>query len=364
MTTIALAARVLNDGDAIGNDLLGMADALRADGFGVTLFAEKARVDADVRPLAELEPFLATGGAGLILHLSNDCEIGVRAVERFPSRSVVKYHNATPPRFFEQADPALVRETTRGREQAIRLAKLGVRFWVDSEFNGCDLNMDAPDVRSEALAPFHQSEALARTTPDTDNLAGLDDWATTLLAVGRVAPNKNLELAIDTLARLRDREPSARLIVAGEHLFPDYSERLGARARRLGVEDGFLVTGRVTAGQLNALYQSADLLLVTSEHEGFCVPLVEAMALGLPIAALPRTAVPETAGDAALYAEDAAGLADATLQLVADGPLREAQVRRGFARYRERFSTAAIAARFRSLVASVFTSSSVRPSAA
>ncbi len=360
MTTIALAARVLNDGDAIGNDLLGMADALRADGVAVALFAEKARVDRDVRPLGELEASLAASEAGLILHLSNECEAGVRAVERFAARSAVKYHNATPPKFFQKADPALVRETARGREQAVRLANLGVRFWVDSDFNGRDLAADVPGFRPETLAPFHQAEALARATPDTDHLAGLDDWATTLLAVGRVAPNKNLELAIDALARLRDREPRARLIVAGEHLFPDYSQALLDRARRLGVDDDVTVTGRVTAAQLKALYQSADALLVTSEHEGFCVPLVEAMALGVPIAALPRTAVPETAGDAALYAEDVAGLADAAHQLVADGPLRERQVRLGFARYRERFSSAAIAARFRALAAAAFTSSSAR----
>jgi glycosyltransferase involved in cell wall biosynthesis len=357
--TIALAARVLNDGDAIGNDLLGMADALRTDGRAVVLFAEKARVDRDVRPLTELDAFLQSSATRLILHLSNDCEPGVRAAEKHADRSIVKFHNTTPARFFGDYDAGLVRETIRGRRQAVRLAKLGVRFWVDSDFNGRDLAADAPGLRRETLAPFHQAESLARAVPDTDRLAGLDDWATTLLCVGRVAPNKNLELALDVLARLRDREPRARLIVAGEHLFPDYSAKLLERAIRLGVEDEFEVTGRVTAAQLKALYQSADALLATSEHEGFCVPLVEAMALGVPIAALPRTAVPETAGDAALYADDADGLADAARQLVADGPLRERRIRHGFARYRECFSTAALTDRFRTLLDRALTSSSV-----
>lgn len=355
--TIALAARVLNDGDAIGNDLLGMANALRDR--KVVLFAEKARVDADVRPLGELAEFLRSSANSLIYHHSNDCEVAFRIIETHRSQVVVKYHNATPSKFFANIDGGLIRETERGRQQALRLAKLGVSFWVDSDFNGGDLADDVPGFRYDELPPFHQAETLARTTPDTDRLAGLDDWTTTLLAVGRVAPNKNLELAIDVLAELRSRgHRSARLIVAGEHLFPDYSARLLERAKFRGVEDAFVVTGRVSTGQLKALYQSADVLLSTSEHEGFCVPLVESMALGVPLVALPRTAVPGTAGDAALFADDARGLADAAVQLIADGPLREAQTRLGFHRYRERFSSTAIAARFLELFDRKFTSSS------
>lgn len=357
--TVALAARVLNDGDAIGNDLLGMAEALRGRGRSVALFAEKARLNEDVRPLDELAAFLKAPDNTLIYHHSNDCESAVRVIENHRSQVAVKYHNATPPRFFADTDAALVRETERGRQQAVRLANLGGPFWVDSEFNGRDLAGDVPNVRYDELPPFHQAESLAKVTPDTDGLAGLDDWTTTLLAVGRVAPNKNLELAVDVLAELRSRRGRpARLIVAGEHLFPDYSARLLERAKRRGIEDELIVTGRVSPGQLKALYQSADALLVTSEHEGFCVPLVEAMALGVPVAALPRTAVPGTAGDAALYAEDASGLADAVAQLVDDGPLRERQVRLGFRRYRERFATAAIAARFLALFDRSFTFSS------
>lgn len=361
---VALSARVLNDGDAIGNDLLGMAGTLRSIGHEVTLFAEKSRVDADIRPLAELSDFLDSPEAVLIHHHSNDCETAVRAIVRNPTRAVVKHHNATPAHYFAEFAPSLVAETDRGRRQAVQLARHGITFWVDSAFNGEDLRTEVPDFRYTVLPPFTQADQLARTVPDIQRLSGVDDWATTLLCVGRVAPNKNLELAIDTLAHLLPFRRDARLIIAGEHLFPSYSERLLAHAANTGVEDRMHVTGRVSTGQLHALYRSSDVLLSTSEHEGFCVPLVEAMALGIPIVALPRTAVPDTAGDAALTAEDAAGLADAVHQIVSDGPLREARIRRGFARYRERYSSNAIAARFRALAASAFTSSSARLSVA
>lgn len=348
--TIAILTPVLNDGDAVGNDILGMAAALRAAGHGVAFFAEKARVDEEVFPLGDLDAFLADDANAAIYHHSIQCDAAVRLVEKYRDRAVVKFHNVTPARFFADVNPDAVRGSEVGRQQAVRLAKAGVPFWVDSDFNGRDLRDDVPTLRYEELPPFHQAEKLADLSPDADQLAGLDDWATTLLCVGRVAPNKNLELAVETLAEVRQHDAAARLVVAGEHVFPTYSNRVLDRAKALGVEDALIVAGRVTTGQLKALYLSADVLLVTSDHEGFCVPLVEAMSLGVPVVAVPRTAVPDTGGAAVRYADDAASLAVAAGEMIADGRVRERHLLAGRRRYRERFSTDAIAARFLELV--------------
>ena len=107
------------------------------------------------------------------------------------------------------------------------------------------------------------------------------------------------------------------------------------------------MTGKVTVGQLKALYLTADVLLVTSLHEGFCVPLVEAMGLRLPVVAVPTAAVPFTGGDAARYAgADPAALADRIREVLADPAEREGQVTRGWGRYESRFTNAAIEERF------------------
>ncbi|QEL15316.1 glycosyltransferase [Limnoglobus roseus] len=355
--TVAIATPILNDGDAIGHDVLGMANALRADGHDVRFFAEKARVDEDVFPLADLADFLRHGDNAVIYHHSLRCDTAVRAVERYPHQAVVKFHNVTPPRFFTDVNPEAVPDCEVGRQQAIRLARSGVPFWVDSAFNARDLADDVPTLRSEELPPFHQAETLLRTTPDADNLGGLDNWAPTLLCVGRVAPNKNLELAVETLAELRD--PHARLVLAGEHVYADYSDRVLKRAESLGVAGSLVVTGHVSTAQLKALYLASDLLLVTSDHEGFCVPLVEAMVLGVPIVGVPRTAVPDTGGDAVRYANDAPTLANAVREVIDDSPTRERHLRAGRRRYRERFSQTAIAARFRELFARQFAACAV-----
>src|SRR5688572_18647618 len=185
----AIATPNLTDGDGVGNDVLGMARTLRADGRRVELFAESARVAEDVRPLGELPRAVGRGDV-LIYHHSIKCEAGVRAVEELPCRAVVKYHNITPPRFFADVNPDAVEGAEVGLRQAARLARTNAAIWVDSAFNGRELGRPCDE-----LPPFHQVDRLAAAVPDA--AAGLDGWGTTILCVGRVAPNKNLRLAVD-----------------------------------------------------------------------------------------------------------------------------------------------------------------------
>ena len=344
----AIATLVLNDGDAVGNDVLGMAKALRARGETVRLFAEKSRLNEEVYPLRELRGTSDT----LIYHHSMQCDIAVSVVEGARGLAIVKYHNVTPQRFFSGVDADAVRSAEIGVQQAVRMARAGVRMWVDSTYNGRDLEHLAPGTSWQELSPFHQADDLVGSHPDAESLGGLDAWATTFLCVGRVAPNKNGLLAVEAFAEYAAKfEPQSRLIFAGEHIYPAYSERIALRANELGVADRVIFAGRVTVSQLKALYLSADALLVTSEHEGFCVPLLEAMALGVPVVAVPMTAVPDTAGDAAFYADaNAVALARTLADAVYDGQRREQHLLNGRHRYDRHFSTDAIRLRFAELL--------------
>jgi glycosyltransferase involved in cell wall biosynthesis len=98
---------------------------------------------------------------------------------------------------------------------------------------------------------------------------------------------------------------NARLIFAGrvDHRLNNYVEDLWHLARQLDVADALLFTGSLTNSQLKSLYVSADVLLCTSEHEGFCVPLIEAMYFRVPIVAWAATAVPETMGNCGVVME-------------------------------------------------------------
>ncbi|MCS7270193.1 MAG: glycosyltransferase, partial [Gemmataceae bacterium] len=200
-----------------------------------------------------------------------------------------------------------------------------------------------------ALPPFHQVDDLFRHEADARAVVGFDDWTTTFLVVGRVVPNKNIPLAVQTLAAYRQQyDDKARLVVTGSWPLPDYASQLCQCIHDLGQEGHVFVTGNVTVSQLKALYLTADALLVTSHHEGFCVPLVEAMALRIPVVAVPHAAIPYTGGPAVCYAPPRPNaLAAALARLVLQDPAaREEQIWRGWQRYETCFSTAAITRQF------------------
>ncbi len=342
---IGIATPTLAAGDAVGNDALGMGAALRAAGYDVDYFAKYTALPG-VRPLEDLPRVLRDPGDAFIYHHSIDCDAGVRAVRELPCRrKVVKYHNVTPPGYYAKYNADVVAGCETGLKQVAALAATGCAVWADSAFNARDFRAVAPGRAVEELPPFHQTDLLAAAEPDAHAVAGLDGWGTLVLCVGRLAPNKNLLLAVDAFADYRSRfDPDARLALVGRP-FPGYYEEVTARVEARGLGGSVMVPGPVTTAQLKALYLLADALLVTSDHEGFCVPLVEAMSLRTPVVAVPNAAVPDTAGDAARYAGTAGELAEALNAVIADRGERERQVARGVARYGEKFTTAAIARR-------------------
>jgi glycosyltransferase involved in cell wall biosynthesis len=344
---IGIAIPTLVDGDAVGNDVLGMARALRRRGHDVLFFAWTSRISEPVKGPDDLMRTLTRPDDVLIYHHSIGCEWAVRAVERLPGRKAVKYHNVTPPEFFKD-NAEVARGCAQGIREVARLAKTTAHIWADSEFNARHVREVAPGRAVAELPPFHQADQLFHADADHRSAAGLDDWNTNVLLVGRLVPNKNVPLAVKAFAEYRRRfDPRARLVVVGDRPVPEHAHEVERLARNLGQDGHVLVTGKVSVGQLKALYLTADALLVTSTHEGFCVPLVEAMGFRVPVVAVPNAAVPFTAGDAAFYADpDPAKLAEQLHAAVADGAARERQVEQGYRRYEERFTNEAIERRF------------------
>ena len=346
---IGIALPTLANGDAVGHDVLGMARVIRGKGYDVDFFAWTNATDEPVRRLDELPKVLKSPDDVLIYHHSIGCEPAVKALERLPARrKAVKYHNVTPPEFFARTNPKVAEGCVEGLRQLPRLAKAASAVWADSAFNGRDFTALDPSLRVAELPPFHQAVALFDAEPDYRAVAGMDDWTTNILMVGRVVPNKDVPLAVRAFAEYRRKyNPRSRLIVAGSWPLPDHTNDVLKVIRDLGQDGHSVVTGGVSIGQLKALYLSADVLLVTSKHEGFCVPLVEAMGLRVPVVAVPSAAIPFTAGDAARYAEpDPAVIAaeiDATLT---DTSAREAAIATGWRRYDQNFANQAIARKF------------------
>ena len=162
-----------------------------------------------------------------------------------------------------------------------------------------------------------------------------------LLFVGRISPNKKQEDVIRAFACYRrryDRESRLTLIGSAGGT-ENYLESLKAYARKLGLEDSVVFPGHIRFDEILAYYRTADVFVCMSEHEGFCVPLIEAMYFGVPIAAYGAAAVPDTLGGGGLLLDSKdPGLAAAAIRrIVTDGALRR-RIRREQEKVLRRFS--------------------------
>jgi glycosyltransferase involved in cell wall biosynthesis len=265
---------------------------------------------------------------------------------------IVRYHGVTPASFFAPYCDELAHTTAQGRRQTATLARSDRvdLFLSDSDHNRRELQeLGAPPERGAVAPPFHTLTELEDLPADLTLLERYLDDTCNVLFVGRVAPNKGHRHLLGTLSafrRLFDRP--VRLFIVG-HLDPRlraYHEELTALARGLHVADAALFTGRVHAAQLKAYYLLAHVFLVMSEHEGFCVPVVEAMAHAVPVVAY--TAPGETVGDAGLVLPglDYDHYAAAIEIVLARADVRETLRARQRARLADRFSTAAVARQF------------------
>ena len=329
-----LAAR-----DAIGTHVLHTRDALRAAGFGSDIYAGDAHpeVRAQARPLEEL-PVSPRPDSWLLFHHSTGSAVA-DAVLRRPEPLLVDYHNITPPALVRRWAPWIREELELGLEQLGAVAPASFFGIAHSRFSETELHA-AGCARTAVVAPLVDLAAFEVTADAAvpgahraERADGGADW----LFVGRVSPHKAQHDLIKALACYRRfYDPRARLHLVGSSLGTDYPRALERFAARLGLGDAVRMVGTVSDEALAAYYRSADVFVCASDHEGFCVPLVEAMHLGLPVVAYDTAAVGETVGDGGIVLTDKAPMtvAAAVHRVVADDALRVALVDAGRRRAR------------------------------
>ncbi len=320
-------------GDAIGNDTFELQRLFWQRGIASDVFAQEAKpgVEPFVRPWHELRGEATTGSALLIHHsMGNDA---ISEVAQLPHRKAVVYHNITPARFFEGISDQLVHHSELGREQLRTLARVADLGIGDSEFNRRELE-EAGFART-AVVPILTDPSQFEVVPDPQVLSELADERTSVLVVGQILPQKAVHDVLDAFARYREMDRTARLYLVGSYgMSGPYLDRVRERIDRLGIGDSVRLTGSVPIEQLVAYYRGATVLLHLSDHEGFNVPVVEAMRSGLPIVAHAAGATPETLGDAGLLLERKSPdeVAAALERVVRDAGLRKTLIDRGRAR--------------------------------
>ncbi len=347
MSRIAIVSLAISSGDAVGNDALEMRRILSARGHTVGLFSSHwVKKSEQTRDVAELAAFLADDPqAILIYHHAIGWTAGLDLLRRTTCRRVVKYHNVTPGRFFAGFPGDAVRICQLGREQLRDLARTDCDLYLsDSPYNQGELiEAGAAAERCAVVPPFHHIDRLDHLQADPEVLRRLDDGRTNLLFVGRRVPNKGHRFLIDAFAVYHEYyDRGSRLLLVGkeDRTLISYSNQLREQASRLGVAENIVFLDGVTDAELKGYYERASAFVTASEHEGFCVPLVEAMALRVPIVAYGTTAVPHTVGDAGLVWDepDPFLLAQSIDRVVRDGAVRRQLTERGWRRYQNRFA--------------------------
>ncbi|MGE3840352.1 MAG: glycosyltransferase family 4 protein [Vicinamibacterales bacterium] len=290
-------------GDAIGNEVLGIRRALRESGYESDIFVETADSRLEDLTLDYRELLDNPDPDALLIHHFSIGSRASRLAYALPNRMALIYHNITPPQYFVGIHPLLVQLCYMGRRELGAYVGRTVVALGDSEFNRQEL--EALGFDPTGVLPVVPSFSHLDGTPNPLFSANFDDGWTNILFVGRVIPNKKIDDLIRIFHAYKSRfNPRSRLLLVGSSGgFDLYFAMLQDLVRRLGTSDVHFL-GHVTNEELTAIYETADVFLCASEHEGFCVPLVEAFYKGVPVVAYAAAAVPATMDGAGVLYED------------------------------------------------------------
>jgi glycosyltransferase involved in cell wall biosynthesis len=311
-------------GDAVGDHARLLRQCLRRWGHDAEIYALHIdeELTGDVRRWSDAS---SRQGDVTILHYAVPSPM-TAALATLPGARVLLYHNVTPPHFFAPFDAGIAAMAAAGRREIQTLVdRVDLALGV-SEFNRQELEamgFDGTGVLPIAVDP----DRLRGSTPVPSLERLLQDGLVNILFVGRLAPNKRIEDHIRLAEQFKRYVDSFyRFIFVGRY---DAVPRYHAAIRALIAEyqmlpDRFWFTGPVPDDELATYYRNAHAYVSLSEHEGFCVPIVEAMAMDVPVLAYAAAAVPDTMGGAgmAFAPKDLEYAAELLGALIYDQPLR------------------------------------------
>lgn len=289
---------IFSYGDAIGNNGLAIQRILRRLGFNSYIYADLAdeRLGLFSKPYKQYRD-ISNQDNILIYHYSLFSEVS-DFIMGLPDKKIMIYHNITPEYFYNGISEEVARNCKRGREGLKRILgcfhlTLGV-----SEYNRQEL--EELGSQSTAVLPYIVDFERYSIQPGLKRFP-VEDNCTKILHVGRVAPNKKIEDIIKVFYFYQKINRQSQLfLIGGDDDTKIYSNALKRLVYNLGLEKRVLFWGRIGFEDLVKFYKESDIYLCMSEHEGFCVPLLEGMYFNLPILAYNSTGIPYTLKDAGI----------------------------------------------------------------
>lgn len=317
---------ILAFGDAVGNDTIAVHNSLKKAGYDSMIVASviDGRLGDGIATSADDLSFIKSEDI-VIFHLSTGHELNWRFA-KLDCHKIIKYHNITPPEFFFGYNTQALVNCMEGYRALHALAKQAEFCFADSDYNKQELikaGYRCPIDVLPILIPFDDY----KKEPDAEVRQKMtEDGYTNILFTGRIVPNKRQEDVIATFYHYHKYyNPKSRLILIGNYTgMESYYESLQRYIDELGAEN-IIFPGHISFPAILAYYATADLFLCMSDHEGFCVPLVEAMNFEVPVLAKNTTAIPYTLGGSGMMLEDNDPLVAATAinRILTDTQLRE-----------------------------------------
>jgi len=324
------------DGDAISQEARLFRDVFRKLDIESDIYALAEHtapgVSGDCKSVGAFE----SGRRDVVLYHYSIASRATDLFARAACRKIIRYHNITPSPFFRGFDDSAVEQLDRARAELASVAAAADSVWSVSSFNARELlSLGSENVE---VAPLLFGVDEFSIAPDERTLARFGGPLKNIVSVGRAVPNKCVEDLILGFAWYNKIiNPYSRLVIVGsEHSCPRYYAMLRLFTERLDLQnvcfEGFLANE-----ERSAVYHSADLFVSASRHEGYCLPLVEAMYHGVPVIARDIGGMPEALGGAGVLFDNASPvtLAELMHRVLADAPLRDEILASQAARLRE-----------------------------
>lgn len=291
-------------GDAVGNDTLALMEVIRELGYETGIYAEnidKRLVGGLVKPIYKM-PYLRENDI-MIYHMSIGTEFNYH-ISEYKCKKMMIYHNVTPPEFVEPFNSFIAEACRVGRQDVKYLSDKFDYCLADSEYNKQELIQMGYKCKIDVLPILIPFEDYLKA-PSKKVLRRYKDDYVNILFTGRIAPNKKQEDLIKTFYYYKKFiNPKSRLILVGSYNgMENYYNSLKYYVGRLDLDD-VRFTGHIKFDEILAYYKLADVFLCMSEHEGFCVPLAEAMQFEIPIVAYDSSAISGTLGGGGLLLKE------------------------------------------------------------
>ncbi len=316
----------LGYGDGVSNCVFSVSEILNELNYSnyiIAFFLDKQIKNKNVVKKEIYEPIAVDADDILIYHFSHGCPSNY-IVENMACKKILVYHNITTPDFFRGVNDDLFRACLWGMHDAAKTVGKYLKAVVMSEFsksNLLEMGWRAEDIQIIPLIKAHDKEIKINSVL-ADSYT--DDYVN-ILFTGRIAPNKKIEDIIRIFSYYQKNvNPKSRLFLVGWIQCLNYYDALVRYVQSLKVQD-VVFTGHVANEDLEAYYAVSDIFLCMSEHEGFCIPLLEAMKRETPVIAYSAAAVPDTLGNAGILVEtkDEGEIAEIINRLISDPEYRK-----------------------------------------